>query len=171
MIFKTAPSWTLRLLLPGLCLIILLISGCSRDALGVGSPAPEFILSDMTGRSESLSFYRGHVVLIEFWATWCQPCQEAIPEMTALHEKYSDKGVVIFAISVDDNASDVTPFIKEHKITYPVFLDDKDINNLYKVTSIPMTFLIDKNGKITNKYYGYVEGMSEKLSKEIEALL
>lgn len=152
-------------------------ASCSRED---GAPsvrsgqAPDFTLSDIGGGAVSLSSLRGRVVLVDFWATWCPPCRESIPELNALYGRYKDRGLVVLGVSVDrglDLASTVGAFARDNGLTYPVLLDDKGVNKLYSVSSIPAMFLIDKEGKVAKRFVGYSPGLGETISKEIEALL
>lgn len=139
-----------------------------------GSIAPEFTLKDINDKNVSLSDYRGKVILIEFWATWCPPCRASIPELVTVYNKYRAKGFTILAISVDegqDVQKKLVAFAKEFGMTYPVLLADRNATFQYGVNSIPHTFIVNKEGIIKNQYLGYQRGISETLSKEIEVLL
>lgn len=148
--------------------LLLLFSGCEKTSLEKGDSAPDFSLMDIEGKHYSLSEQNGNIVVLEFWATWCSPCKDSIPELASLHEKYKDKGVVILGLSVDDNASPLKPFREEHNIPYTILFDDKDISRLYKIQSIPATFVIDRKGRIISKHSGYSPDMLDTLSMEIE---
>ena len=136
--------------------------------------APDFTLRTLRGEPIGLSGLRGSVVVLEFWATWCPPCREAVPELNALYAKYRDRGVVILGISVDSGGEAPVPvdaFVKEHGILYPVVLDDGTVNPRYGVSSIPALFIIDREGKIAARHAGFLPGLAEHLSKEIDRLL
>lgn len=155
---------------------VFLFAACNRDNTGnTGSgKAPDFSLSDASGNKIKLSDFRGKVVMLEFWATWCPPCIESIPAMKTVHEKYKDKGFVLLGISVDrgnNAATKVSSFIKENGVSYPVFLDDGNLSSTYDANSIPMSFIIDKNGHIAVRHTGFISDMVGTLSQEIEALL
>jgi thiol-disulfide isomerase/thioredoxin len=114
------------------------------------------------------------VVLVEFWATWCPPCRESVPELNEVYEKYKGKNFELLGISVDkggDASSSVRAFVKEHAVLYPVLLDERNVNNLYEVSGIPAMFIIDKEGKVVKKFTGFIPGLGEILSKEVEGLL
>jgi peroxiredoxin len=136
--------------------------------------APDFTLHDMSGKKVTLSEFRGKVVLVEFWATWCPPCKDAVPEMNKVYEKYKGQNVEVLAISVDqgsDVASKVRSFVKENRVNYPVLIDDKKVNVSYGVGNVPVAFVIDKQGKVAKKHIGFMEELSENISRDIEALL
>ena len=108
----------------------------------------DFTLTDLQGKSWTLSELRGRVVLVNFWATWCPPCRKEMPDLEALYNRFKDQGLVILAIS-DEEASKVQPFISERKITYPVLLDpERKVNELFQVDGIPKSFVYNREGKL-----------------------
>ena len=122
-------------------------------ALSLMKPKPvqaakEFRVATPDNRQLALSEFKGRVVLLNFWATWCKPCEEEMPSMERLYQRFKDKGFVVLAISEDtDGASIVTPYIKKHSLTFPVGLDPKmSVAGLYGVWALPSTFIIDKKG-------------------------
>jgi len=165
----------------GLAIAIIMIMAiislsCTKDKKQAiqGGSAPDFSLSDLSGKEYRLSDLRGKVVLLEFWATWCPPCRESIPAMNELYKKYNEKGLLLLGISVDKGqniAEDLLSFVREYSISYPVLLDTKNINNIYGIYSIPTTVLIDKEGKIVLKNIGFSPEIEGRLSAEIERLL
>jgi peroxiredoxin len=159
------------------CCLFALVVSCTSGKGDVAplekGKAPNFTLTDVRGGKVDLSGFRGRVVVLEFWATWCPPCRESIPELNALYDKYKDKGVAVLAISVDkgDGAlSTVNSFMKENAVRYPVLMDDGKTNRSYGVTSIPALFLIDKEGRVVKRIAGFMPGLGENLSPEIERL-
>jgi peroxiredoxin len=171
----------LRTLIGAVCLILIVCSGtsCKKPEQGVPAvstedAAPDFTLDNVQGGRTTLSQLRGKVVLLEFWTTWCPPCRESVPELNALYAKYRERGLVILAVSMDVGSGakeNVQLFVKEHAVTYPVLLDDGEANRNYNISNIPALFLIDKNGKISKRYVGFVPGLAESIGTEIEALL
>lgn len=157
--------------------VALIATSCKKGERNVvveEGKAPDFSLSDIRGAKVTLSGLRGKVVMLEFWATWCPPCRDSIPEMNKLYEKFRDKNFELLAISVDegrDASSTVGSFAKEYGVVYPVLIDDRDVNTLYGVSNIPVMFIIDKDGKVVRKRIGFIPGLADNLSKEIEALL
>ncbi|MBI5560708.1 MAG: TlpA family protein disulfide reductase [Deltaproteobacteria bacterium] len=121
-----------------------------------GSPAMDFTLPNLEGREIRLSDYRGKVVFLNFWATWCKPCEDEIPSMEALYEALKGQPFEIVAVSVDkDGPEVVSQFAKKYGITFTVLHDPKGtVKDLYKTTGVPETFIIDPNGIIAEKVWG-----------------
>jgi len=108
----------------------------------------DFTLTDLDGKTWTLSELRGRVVLVNFWATWCPPCRKEMPDLEVLYNRFKDQGLVILAIS-DEEAGKVQPFITERKITYPVILDPgRKVNELFQVEGIPKSFVYNRDGKL-----------------------
>lgn len=136
-----------------------------------GKAAPNWKLTGLDGNLVSLSDFAGKVVVLDFWATWCPPCRQEIPDFVKLQEKFRDKGLVVVGVSLDQQGAEtVKSFAKEHGINYPVVLANKDTLKAYgDVQSIPTTFIINREGKIVNSHVGFTD--AETFEKEIKALL
>jgi peroxiredoxin len=121
-----------------------------------GAPAPNFTLPDLNGKMVSLADYRGRVVLLNIWATWCAPCVEEMPSMEKLHQGLKDEKFVVLAVSIDDGGTDVVrPFMEKHKLSFQALTDSAgNINNLYQTTGVPESFVIDKQGRILEEIIG-----------------
>ena len=126
------------------------------DAGTIGSQAAEFELADISGKKVRLSDFKGKVVVLDFWATWCGPCRVEIPDFVKLQSKYKDKGLEIVGLSLDaDGASAVGPFLKEHQVNYTMLLANDDTAKSFGgILGIPTTFIIDRQGRIVQKYIG-----------------
>ncbi|MBI5632072.1 MAG: TlpA family protein disulfide reductase [Nitrospirae bacterium] len=150
----------------------------SQSAVGssaeLSTVAPDFTLKDLTGKNISLSDYKGRVILLEFWATWCPPCKASVPILVELKKKYEQRGFIVIGVSIDtdSDASDIVrQFSASYNINYPVVMADEMIQKKYNIISVPTSFLIGKDGKIVDIYKGYSEELDGKLSAQIEALL
>ncbi|MGE5646358.1 MAG: TlpA disulfide reductase family protein [Acidobacteriota bacterium] len=148
-------------------LAALLLAGCSSSLSTHGSrlkaasqrkSAPDFSLKDENGRTVQLSDYRGKVVLLNFWATWCGPCKIEIPWFIEFERKHKDQGFAVVGISMDEDGwQAVKPFIADAGINYRILMGDDSIASLYGgVDSLPTTFLIDRDGKIAGVHLGLV---------------
>lgn len=125
------------------------------------------------GGTVSLASYRGRVVFLNFWATWCPPCLVEMPAMERLHERLRDKGLVVLAISLDtDGEAAVAPFLKERGFTFPVGLDPQQrVGSLYGVRALPSTFLLDRKGRVVAQALGPREWDGPAGFAVIDALL
>ncbi len=121
------------------------------------SVAPDFALSGLDGQPVRLSDFKGKVVILDFWATWCPPCREEIPHFKALYSKYRAQGLEIVGVALDEGgASAVRPFVQSKGITYPIAISDSRVTQAYGgIRGIPTTFVIDREGRIVKKYVGY----------------
>ncbi len=132
--------------------------------------APEFSLPDMSGQQLRLSDYRGKVVLLDFWATWCEPCREEIPHFVELQKKLGDQGFQIIGISMDDGPEPVRDFYRQFKINYPVVMGNATIGELYGgVLGLPIAFVIGRDGRIYSRHIGAAD--ISLLEREIETQL
>jgi thiol-disulfide isomerase/thioredoxin len=135
------------------------------------SPAPAFLLTDLDGKAISTAAYHGKVVLINFWATWCPPCREEIPEMIGLADKFKDH-LQIIGVSMDDEAtpSEVRDFARNAKMNYPIVMGSDKLSEEYGgIPALPTTFVLDTSGRVVQKHMGlYPE---EVYDGEIRALL
>jgi peroxiredoxin len=118
-----------------------------------GQTAPDFALKDASGKTVKLADYRGKVVLLDFWATWCTGCKEEIPWFIEFQQTYAARGFTAVGVSMDEGGWGVlTPFLASHKIPYPILLGDDRIEKSYAIEGMPDTFLIDRHGKIAATY-------------------
>jgi peroxiredoxin len=132
--------------------------------------APDFTLPQVDGPSLTLSSYRGRVVLLDFWATWCVPCREEIPRFVELQDKYRAQGLQIIGVSMDDSADPVRTFAQQFHMNYPIVMGNAKIGEQYGgVLGLPIAFLLDRDGRIVKKHIGATA--AEVFNKEIATLL
>jgi cytochrome c biogenesis protein CcmG/thiol:disulfide interchange protein DsbE len=168
-------NFLVALLLAGLALL----SSCSTTRLSAKAravndrkPAAEFTLKDANGSSVKLSDYRGKVVLLNFWATWCGPCALEIPWFIEFEQQYKARGFAVLGVSMDEEGwPAIKPFVNEHKVNYRVLLGNDSVSQLYgEVDSLPTTFIIDQDGKVAFPPHIGLIDKSEYVS-EIRSLL
>ena len=136
-----------------------------------GKAAPSFTLQDLNGKPVSLSDFKGKVIVLDFWATWCPPCVIEIPHFIELYEQYKDQGFAMVGISLDrEGISVVKSFVRKYQINYPILMTDGQVDRVYGgITAIPTTFVIDSAGNIRQKYIGYRD--KAVFEADIKALL
>jgi peroxiredoxin len=132
------------------------LESVKMSSIGEGIPAPDFTFPGLDGKNTSLSDYKGKVVLVNIWATWCPPCVKEMPSMQKLYKEFNGKNFEILAVSIDAAGVDaVAPFMKKHKLSFPTLMDPKGtIKSMYGVTGIPESFIIDKQGVLVGKIIG-----------------
>jgi len=124
--------------------------------LAAGRPAPDFSLPGLDGKMVSLSDYKGHVVLVNIWATWCPPCVDEMPSMETLYQEFKDENFEILAVSIDAlGANVVGPFMKKYNLNFTALLDpEATIKTLYQTTGVPESFIINEEGILVEKVIG-----------------
>ena len=138
----------------------------------IGQMPPEFSLPDLQGNEVSLSDFEGKVVILDLWATWCPPCRQEIPFLVSLYEEYRDRGLEVVGIGLDaGGASALAPFVEANEVTYTILVGDEDVSRDYRVTSIPMTLMIDRDGRVASRDVGFAPSMEEGMRARVEELL
>ena len=133
-------------------------------------PAPAFSLTDLSGRTVSLSDYRGKVVVLDFWATWCDPCKREIPHFIEMQDKYASQGLQVLGVSMDDDEPPVREFQQQFKMNYPVAMGSPKLADQYGgILGLPITFVIDRNGRITARHVGATD--ASVIEAEVQKLL
>lgn len=148
-------------------------SGRGVKIIREGDRAPEFQLPSLDGRMVSLSSYRGKVVMVHFWATWCPPCVEEIPTLERLYHTYIGRGLEVLAVSVDEGgAGAVGRFMQKNRLTLPVLLNsDQSVSRAYGTFKFPETYLIDREGIVHRKIIGAADWTSPAASQVIQSML
>ncbi len=142
------------------------------QAMKEAAPTPEIVLSRLDGKHVSLKDFRGKLVLLNFWASWCAPCREEMPAMEKLYQEYKDNNFVILAVAVKDSKQAASKFVKELNLTYPVALDtDAKVGQEYGAWGLPVTYLIGPNGEGLARGWGPANWYSTAARKLIKDLL
>jgi peroxiredoxin len=123
----------------------------------LGEQAFDFTLKNLEGKDVRLSDFKGKIVILDFWATWCGPCKMELPHFRELYKQYKDKGVAIVGVALDQQGLKiVAPFVQKNQIEYVTLIGTPDVVGRYgDIRGIPTTFIINQKGKITNKFVGY----------------
>lgn len=132
----------------------LLVSG-PAGATGVGEIAPDFTRPDFANAQLKLSAHRGKLVLLNFWATWCPPCREEMPLFSSWQREFSDKGLQVIGVSMDDDAASAREFLAAYPVSYPVVMGDVKLAETFGgVLGLPLSYLIDAQGRVVARYQG-----------------
>lgn len=138
----------------------------------VGKKAAEFTLPDVSGGEVALQSFRGKVVLLNFWATWCGPCREELPELQRVQEKFRKRGLAVVAVTVDNELENVRSFLKKYDLKLQALWDQrKKVVEAYGVEKMPSSFLIDRNGVIRFIHRGYSAEELKRIEAEIDEML
>ena len=150
-------------------------AAASGDGVAQGAAATDFTLRDVDGQTVRLSDFTGKVVLIDFWATWCVPCEAEIPHLEALYGANKDKGLVVLGISMDgpETIAAVAPFARRYNLSFPVLLDEETrVVGIYNPKrTAPLSVLIDRGGKIARVRSGYSAGDENLIAADVQKLL
>ena len=135
-------------------------------------PAPDFALKSHSGENLRLSEFRGEVVMINFWASWCGPCRQEMPLLDELYTQYQPLGFTILGVNVEEDPSKAKQLLKESPVNFPILYDDKsEVSKLYKVVAMPSTVLVDRDGNVRYLHQGYKPGYEESYQHQVRALI
>jgi peroxiredoxin len=147
------------------------IAGASQKTLD-GSQAPNFTLKSRSGKNLKLSDFRGQVVMLNFWASWCGPCRTEMPILEKMYKRYSKLGFVILGVNTEQDTSKANAYLRDIKVSFPILYDtDSKVSKLYKNRAMPTTIMIDRNGKMRYMHEGYKSGYERDYKKQVKKLI
>ena len=154
-------------------LMLALFAATSLASSGLeGQKAPDFALKSSTGENLRLSEYRGDVVMINFWATWCGPCRQEMPLLDELYQRYERVGFNLLGVNIDDDSRRAMQMIEELGVDFPVLFDaKKEVSRLYEVEAMPVTVLVDREGNVRFVHLGYKPGYEDAYLDQVRSLL
>jgi len=152
--------------------LLAMVSVAEAAMPAIGTVAPDFTLRSDSGINVKLSERRGQVVMINFWATWCGPCRQEMPELERLYQKYRKAGFVILGVSVDDKPESARAMARKLNVSFPILFDNrKQASSRYDVDAMPSTLLVDRNGKVRYLHRGYRSGVEVQYEEKLKELL
>lgn len=147
---------------------------CAAGAapLQVGAPAPTFQLNSSAGKPVALAEFKGQIVLLNFWASWCGPCRQEMPILEQLNRQYHAKGVALVGVNVEPDSAAATNWLKATPVTFPILFDtDSKVSQLYSVQGMPNTVIIDRKGMVRYIHRGYNAGAENEYLDQIRSLI
>jgi peroxiredoxin len=154
-------------------LVVTVFAATSLASSGLeGQVAPDFALKSSSGENLRLSEYRGDVVMINFWATWCGPCRQEMPLLDELYTRYERVGFNLLGVNIDDDSRRAMQMIDELGVNFPVLFDArKEVSKLYEVEAMPVTVLVDREGNVRHVHHGYKPGYEDTYLDQVRSLL
>lgn len=151
---------------------LLAVFACPVSASAISGKAPDFTLNSRSGKNLRLSDYRGNVVLLNFWASWCGPCRQEMPLLEGMYKKYKKLGFTILGVNVEQDSSKAKSYLSDISVSFPILYDNANTaSKLYNVSAMPTTIIIDRNGNMRYLHKGYKPGYEKDYKKQIKALI
>jgi len=151
---------------------ILLMQAVAASSVKVAQPAPDFTLKSLSGPNLRLEEYRGRVVLINFWASWCGPCRQEMPILDRLHQRYEDTGFAVLGVNVEGKVDPAQEIVDKTKVTFPVLIDEgQTVSELYELEAMPSTVVVDRDGVVRYVHRGYKPGDEAKYVEVVKKLI
>ena len=139
---------------------------------GAAAPAPAFTLASRAGQDVSLAQYKGQVVMINFWASWCGPCRQEMPLLESIYKKYNKMGFTLIGVNVEPDSNAANEWLKATPVSFPILYDrDSKVSKLYDVAGMPSTVIIDRSGKLRVLHRGYKAGDENEYLDSIRTLI
>ncbi len=143
-----------------------------QAAQSMGGEAPDFTLKSNVGENLRLNEYRGEVVMINFWASWCGPCRQEMPLLEELYAQYSPLGFTILGVNVEEDASKAKDLLKEIPVSFPILFDTaSEVSKRYDVVAMPTTVLVDRDGNVRYVHHGYKPGYEQEYQQQVRSLI
>ena len=153
-----------------LCSVIFV--SVAATAATTSGPAPDFHLQARDGTQISLADLKGQVVMINFWATWCGPCRQEMPQLEALYQRYSSLGFSLLGVNVEDDPKGAEEWLADTPVSFPILFDSENrVTELYDVVAMPSTVLIDRSGNMRYLHHGYKPGYENEYQNQIRELI
>jgi peroxiredoxin len=154
------------------CCLAALVTTGTAYAADAGGPAPQFALAALSGQQAALSQYKGQVVMVNFWATWCGPCQQEMPLLDQMYKKYKPAGFTLIGVNVDKESAPVKDLMARKPVSFPVLLDPANqVSKAYHVDEMPSSVIIDRKGEIRYIHRGYKPGDENEYQDRIRQLI
>ncbi len=154
------------------CVALAAIPALPALAASTSTPAPDFVLDSNTGKPIKLSGYKGKVVMINFWATWCGPCRQEWPLLESIYKQYKNQDFVLLGVNVEPDSKPAGEWLKKQPVTFPVLYDVKSqVSDLYKVTGMPTTVWVDKKGNLRLVHQSFKPGDENEYMNNIRMLM
>jgi peroxiredoxin len=139
---------------------------------GAAAPAPAFTLASRAGQDVSLAQYKGQVVMLNFWASWCGPCRQEMPLLESIYKKYNKMGFTMIGVNVEPDSNAANEWLKATPVSFPILYDrDSKVSKLYDVAGMPSTVIIDRSGKLRVLHRGYKPGDENEYLDSIRTLI
>ena len=141
-------------------------------AADISGKAQNFTLKSRSGKNLKLSEFRGQVVMLNFWASWCAPCRQEMPLLEAMYRKYKSLGFVLLGVNVEEDSSKAASLLRNIKVSFPILYDNKNkVSKMYQVSAMPTTIIIDRDGNMRFLHKGYKPGYEKDYQKQVRALI
>jgi len=156
-----------------LLLCILIVPAAGATPLSIGSPAPDFALPGLQGKNLRLSEYRTDVVVLNFWAGWCNRCGDAMPVLNSLYQAHQADGLQVLAVGVDYNHPKTADFVANQQVAFPLLKDDAkhSVSKAYELGTLPLTLVIDRHGKVRFVHEGFDAAIGAEITNQVTQLL
>jgi peroxiredoxin len=152
--------------------LVALVVALPALAVSSSSPAPDFTLQSNSGKAVNLSQYKGQVVMINFWATWCGPCRQEMPLLESIYKKYHKMGFTLLGVNVEPDSEPAQAWLKQTPVSFPVLFDKQSkVSTLYKVSGMPSTVIVDRKGNVRVIHHGYKPGDENEYLNSIRMLV